>query len=649
MKRIMRALCAALIVLAAAAPARAIETENIAAPAPNSESTAPDAPINSTSNREDSIVSAADDPTSTHETTTPDVSEPGVLDEITTPTDTGDAVSKGGLCGTHSTAAEDTTEMPLSVELIRFDPPKGVEVTALPVNAPQHMIYEQIMSMRTGLTAYDAQGDKYKLVTDAWDISTLDTSKAGIYEVYADIPTHGTTNRYIAEIDDYQQYTLAPDVMPPRIPYRVSVQAVGQPELNVLVAARGFLYLPWILSPEQITQLDTPGAFEVFVRENSGEWEPLPTEDVFLSGSGLELPARLFTDGSSYSLYARYPGGVTGTLEFLFNRTPLLLGYSEGHRDGSGDSTTLPDTVQPPPNGDASSDSSSESAPSGSSSSSSSSSSDSPSTPSNVSDTRDSTSDLTDSIVPSVTHDEEQLVAPETVPTVTAPIDPTPAVAPAPPTSIVAVGALTVTTSKHINTRAPAAPTQPTEREREGSVTLSGLRVRTLASLGETLTVRRGTLTAHVKAETLAVLGLSDDALLSFTLMQPDEHTVALSAAVDDVPLASIDVILTVSGEPNLHYTITEPTGSSYEHTADDNGNLSLTAHAVGAYHISPVVAAQTASAVDTSGATAPLSTHTLPAVPEQDTPLAGAAPLVCGSIVTGIGGAAWFVWRKRP
>ncbi len=235
------------------------------------------------------------------------------------------------------------------ITLTSFDEPYWTDAVAFAAGTTQETLSDWFADAVAGFTGYDADWNYYDFVSGTWSLEMVDTATAGVYYAVAS-PDLGT------------EYTLADGVSLPQQLCAVSVQVLGQPDINCCVAGRGFLHFPWVLSAVQEEQLD---AFAVWLRQDGGEWTRL-SEGVLMLADGLQLSQRVLTYGSTYELRVTYPGGQTGVLSFQYDGELSILQYSGGDRDGGdvngGDAGT---GTQPAPEAPAPSDWQDDGSPSG--------------------------------------------------------------------------------------------------------------------------------------------------------------------------------------------------------------------------------------------------------------------------------------------
>lgn len=179
------------------------------------------------------------------------------------------------------------------------------------------------------LECYAENGNSYTAVVE-WDFSGVDLNTVGLY--YA-----------VGKLNAPDNTVFAAEILFPEILIPISVQAPGRPDINCLLVARGSLYFPWVMPPENLDKIS------VWISENNGPWNRLEDE-VYVSPEMLFLSTHRLISGSSYRLQVDYDGEQTGILSFVYADELILEGYHEGDRDGGDAGGNPPDTViQPPP------------------------------------------------------------------------------------------------------------------------------------------------------------------------------------------------------------------------------------------------------------------------------------------------------------
>ncbi|WP_051188440.1 hypothetical protein [Proteocatella sphenisci] len=261
-----------------------------------------------------------------------------VFAQVTTPAV---AVTTPAVAVTTPTVAVTTEKIILS----SFDEPKQTDAVAFAVGTSQDEIIDWFSSSVMGFSGYDVDGNYYDMSSGKWNVDAVETAAAGIYYAFTS-PDLG------------REYTLAEDLSLPRQLCAVSIQALGEPDINCFVSGRGFVHFPWVLSAEQEEGLDE---FSVWLRQDGGEWTSL-NDGFLLISDGLQISQRVFTYGSTYELKVKYPGGQTGILTFKYDGELSIINYLSGDRDGGDVNGTVsgtgtqpaPTTPQAPdnPNGD---------------------------------------------------------------------------------------------------------------------------------------------------------------------------------------------------------------------------------------------------------------------------------------------------------
>ena len=209
------------------------------------------------------------------------------------------------------------TATPAAITITNFDEPDRTDAVAFAVGTSQEELFNWFADSVAGFTGYDANGNLYDFTSDAWSLYAVDPATTGVYYAFTS-PSLGT------------EYILADGVSLPKQRCAISIQRIGEPDINCYVAGRGFLHFPWVLSATQEEQLD---AFNLWLRQDGGEWNNLSDGFLFVS-DGLRLSQKVFTYGSTYELKVTYPGGQTGVLTFEYNGELTILDYSSGDRDG---------------------------------------------------------------------------------------------------------------------------------------------------------------------------------------------------------------------------------------------------------------------------------------------------------------------------
>ena len=179
------------------------------------------------------------------------------------------------------------------------------------------------------LECYAENGTSYTAVVE-WDFSGIDLNTVGLYHAAGRLTA--PENTIFADRVDFPQITIP-----------VSVQALGSPDINCFLAARGNLYFPWVTPPGELDKIS------VWLSENNGSWNQLEN-GIYVGREMLSIATRLLAPGSSYRLQVDYGGGQTGILSLTYADEIVLEGYHEGDRDGGDAGGNPPDTIiQPPP------------------------------------------------------------------------------------------------------------------------------------------------------------------------------------------------------------------------------------------------------------------------------------------------------------
>ncbi len=228
----------------------------------------------------------------------------------------GDALGEG-LENTIS-ITEPIPTVPLgAITLTHFDEPYYTDAVAFALGTPKEEISQWFDNSVVGFTGYDTDGNSYDFTSKTWSLDAVDTVTSGVYCASA-VPDLGT------------EYILEDGVSLPQQLCSVSIQTMGEPDINCCVVGRGFLHFPWVLSSKQLEQLDK---FNVWLRKDGGDWTCLADGFLFVSDS-LQLSQRIFAYGSTYQLKVTYPDSQTGILSFQYNGELSSLNYSGGDRDG---------------------------------------------------------------------------------------------------------------------------------------------------------------------------------------------------------------------------------------------------------------------------------------------------------------------------
>ncbi len=537
------------------------------------------------------------------------------------------AVLAEGLAETVSVAvlvsAPILTVTPAAITLTGFDEPYRTDAAAFAIGTSQEVLDDWFAATVAGFYGYDAEGNYYDLISGEWNLNTVNTASAGVYESWIS-PDLGT------------EYVLAEGVSLPRQLCAVSIQIPGQPDINVCVAGRGFLHFPWVLSAEQEEQLDT---FSVWLQQDNGEWTEL-SEGFLIVSDGLQLSQRIFTSGSSYALKVTYPGGETGVLSFQYDGELSILDYSGGDRDGGDAGGNEPPVgSQPaptsPPSGDTNGggshddneDSSSgneasptpvSSEPSGSDNEGGDTSeeTESPATqepvtapPTQTTDTPVESSDEEDEDDALATQDTTPYSPAQTsrteTPADTVPAVPTPSAIPvmadisshspeAPITDAKGTGLSDAEIPSENPSSEPEASTEVGdttgvyESYSSGKTVISGLRLRDLCAQEENIVFGSGSLTVSIPGSLLSALNLSDSDTLTVILTQPENGQIlfaveAAGTAVTELPESVIRLRWSPESE-NARLTVQNEAGEPVADATYTDGLLRFTAAAAGTY-----------------------------------------------------------------
>ena len=213
------------------------------------------------------------------------------------------------------------TVTPSTITLTSFDKFYRTDAAAFPLGISQAELTSWFADISSEyFIGYDDEWNDYALMPSAWFLEGVDTNTKGVYYASA-VPELGA------------DYVLADGVALPRQLFAVSIQKPGEPDINCIVSARGFVRFPWVLSEEQQEQLDISDAFAVWLRKDAEEWKKLD-EGFWLNAQELGLSQRMFAFGSTYALKVTYRGGQTGVLTFEYDGELSILDYSIGDRDG---------------------------------------------------------------------------------------------------------------------------------------------------------------------------------------------------------------------------------------------------------------------------------------------------------------------------
>ena len=200
---------------------------------------------------------------------------------------------------------------------------------ALPQGSEIEALEELFAASPYYLECYAENGTSYTAVVE-WDFSGIDLNTVGLYHAAGRLTA--PENTIFADRVDFPQITIP-----------VSVQALGSPDINCFLAARGNLYFPWVTPPGELDKIS------VWLSENNGSWNQLEN-GIYVGREMLSIATRLLTPGSGYRLQVDYDGGQTGILSFTYADEIVLEGYHEGDRDGGDAGGNPPDIIiQPPP------------------------------------------------------------------------------------------------------------------------------------------------------------------------------------------------------------------------------------------------------------------------------------------------------------
>lgn len=440
--------------------------------------------------------------------------------------------------------------------------------------------------------AYDSDGIAHEAYSGEWDLSEVDITAPGLYGAYS-------------YIELPEGYTLAQGVYAPEIMYTVSVQTPGSPDINcanyLTDGSSDSFFFPWVLSDEQKDQLND---FSVYLKSEESEWRklrsysaleapeisPHPTaispsdgessasdtsKEAIISVDGLTLFSSALQYDEIYDMQVDYPGGHTYIVSFMYDGAILIVSYSDGTRDGSGDGTDLPDVVQPEPDnsssgnhhhhGNGHTSSNDDSNASGSSAPSADQPSDmlpaddkQPSDPINSSDDAGVTAgdnavndpDISGTSADSlpVYSDISSPAAPSSEKTA----DKTYKEAVSPRSSLSSLISHVFTRSDNASasSKTPnkldsanskiSTVNNNTEQDASDSITVSGARLRAMAAYGESLTVTKETITAVLPPELINSLVLADDSRFSLKVERPSQDRIIISAALNGAPIYDI-------------------------------------------------------------------------------------------------------------
>ena len=211
---------------------------------------------------------------------------------------------------------------------------------ALPQGSEVEALEELFAASPYYLECYAENGTSYTAVVE-WDFSGIDLNTVGLYHAAGRLTA--PENTIFADRVDFPEITIP-----------VSVQALGSPDINCFLAARGNLYFPWVTPPGELDKIS------VWLSKNNGSWNQLEN-GIYVGREMLSIATRLLAPGSSYRLQVDYGGGQTGILSLTYADEIVLEGYHEGDRDG-GDAGGNP----PATNGGGTDSDDSEKAPPGS-------------------------------------------------------------------------------------------------------------------------------------------------------------------------------------------------------------------------------------------------------------------------------------------
>ncbi|WP_283610629.1 peptidase [Faecalispora anaeroviscerum] len=543
-------------------------------------------------------VLAAEEPAAAADTIADTDSGSGTNSDISAGTA---APSDAGTVADGDEAAPVVTVTPSAITLTSFDEPDRTDAVAFAVGTSQKELSDWFADTVAGFTGYDADGNPYDLVSGAWSLDAVDTATAGVYYASA-APDLGT------------EYTLADGVSLPRQLCAVSIQTLGEPDINCCVAGRGFLRFPWILSAEQQEQLDE---FAVWLRKDGGEWIQLSDGFLFTPGD-LQLSQRILKYGSAYELKVTYPGGQTGVLSFQYDGELSILDYSGGDRDGgdaggsgSGTGSQPPPTSPETPDSPNKSGDDDDSSPSESSPASPPVSDDTPSGQDPVTPTPTQTPDGSQSSKSPDNNSNSQVQTPVTEKPVTGiPAVPTESTVPAysdpvpsHKTEETSPEPENHAVSQRLEESAEALPTTVPKTVSESQestavfesyspeqTVISGLRLRDLCADGESVVFGSGGLTVSIPSSLLSALNVSDSDTLTVTLTQPEDRQILLAveaaeAAVTELSGTVIRLRYTPQAE-NARTTVQNEAGEQIVNTAYEGGLLCFTVDKAGTYTI---------------------------------------------------------------
>lgn len=495
-----------------------------------------------------------------------------------------------------------------AIELVSFENEENIRAIAFAQNQ-QDKLTQWFDGLKFYITAYDKAGNRHQLFVENFDISQIDMSQPGIYTASA-LPT----------VD--ARYTLAEGVVLPRTQYLVSVQKIGQPEINLSFFSQGCFQFPWVLNDEQDEQ---SALFSVWLREQNGEWAHLDENGYGINKGGLQLYPDILESGKSYELQVDYPAGQTGILSFSYDGELRILDYIHGNRDGGGDGTELPDVMQPPPNPGDSNSSTPQPPDNGNSDSTD---RDDENTPPTTSPrppeqgNSDGGNTGADNSTPPPSN--EQLPPPQT-PAQETPHNSVIATPPnvQPPPTLSPSGDIPHGNSLDIanvpdgksaemthpapskepeqaDSAAPSKGTPPMEQDTANGLILSGLRLNALCALNDDLVVSKNGITLRFSAPMLKGLELKDTDSFSIALTKPASDTVLLDASLNDQPLSVIPNAMVeveyIPQQTDSVISVTHENGEPVSEVQVEHNTVRFPVEQTGAYTISEAPSATTAA-----------------------------------------------------
>lgn len=470
-------------------------------------------------------------------------------------------------------------------------------------------------NLTSSVTAYDADTYAYRLFIHHWDISAVDVHRTGMYAVTA-----------VPELEP--GFVLADGLELPTLTMQVSVQIPGELQIDSMYAARASYCFPWIMSAEQEKHVDEDNYFTLWLRKGDGAWEQQQNGFGFAGNMLMISPYLLHLEyGCTYSIQVDYPGGQTGIATFLHEKSPQLLDYAQGSRDGGGENTDLPDVIQPSPSrhhfsgASISKPEDVEILPA-----------DEPKAPDTPPETPVSEPQTEQELPVSAESDAVLSAEPDVTPlpmsdvqTITV----TPKAALRAPQTIAAPAAASPAPVETASATpaVPGAQTAsgaPSEQDTRLHTLLFGTRIQTLVMLGEALTVQQSGVTLHIPADALAALSLAETDTLSVQIAWTDADTLSVSVLVGDMAVTSLPgFTLSLPWSQDGPPTILTASDNAHNITLEDS-MLSFSADAPGDFTFSvPSV---------TTPASAPL-------------PFAAAAAAV---LAVGCGSLYWFRRKRR-